>query len=243
MRPSPETGKRDCMLLDLVDATRRHRLVSVADLVGLRRKLKPGERLVEALSEEEEGLRRTTAFVRSLTAELVLAPVQELLADFTALGDRPAVDWRDVLDELAELDDEEKAAVRNALPMARSNMESDPSDGQLASLVGFGWPQAEASHLVRWEASWAIDQHKQAVTAWTLARAKLFALVLGLDPAEAAGLVAQRVWQVLPASTKQIGFLRYLGVPLPPGGLTKGEASAVIERAKANRARQRAATH
>lgn len=238
MRPSPATGKRDCMLLDLVDATRRHRLVSVADLVGLRRKLKPGERLVEAVGEEEEGQRRTTAFVRSLAPELVLAPVQDLLADFTALGDRPAVDWRDVLDELSELNDEEKAAVKSALPMARSNRESDPTEGQLTSLLGFGWPQAEASHLVRWEASWAIDQHKQAVAAWTRARASLFALVLGLDPAAAEGLVAQRVWQILPATAKQIGFLQVLRVPVPPGGLTKGEASAVIERAMANRARR-----
>jgi len=241
MRPSPQTGKRDCMLLDVVDATRRHRLVSVADLVGLRRTLKPGERLADAIGDEEAATRQTTAFVRALASQLELAPVKDLLADFTALGDRPSVDWRNVLDELGDLDEEEVAASRSAFPVARANRTSAPTEAQVGSLVGFGWHEEDAQRLLRWQASWAIDRHKEAVSAWTTARAKLFALVLGLEPGEAEALVAQRVWQFHDATHKQIAFLKSLGVPLPPGGLTKGEAAVVIDRALANERARRAA--
>ncbi len=34
-RPSPQTGKRDCLILDCVDIASRHSLITVADLVGL----------------------------------------------------------------------------------------------------------------------------------------------------------------------------------------------------------------
>src|SRR5690606_41600681 len=40
LRPSPETGKTDALILDVTGATTRHKLVSVSDLTGKKKGVK-----------------------------------------------------------------------------------------------------------------------------------------------------------------------------------------------------------
>jgi hypothetical protein len=132
------------------------------------------------------------------------------------------VDWREIYDEILELEDEGAGY--------------EPTDAQIKALQGFGWPEGEARLLQRRKASRAIDRHKLAVDAWSRQRARLFALILGVQEDEAVATLTERgVWQFQEATPAQLRYLAALRIALPPGGLSKGEASALIDRGKARR--------
>src|SRR5262249_33331648 len=57
-RLSPETGKTDCLVLDLVGASNRFDLVTLGDLVGVK-ELKEGESIVEAVKREKREAEET----------------------------------------------------------------------------------------------------------------------------------------------------------------------------------------
>ncbi len=231
-RPSPESGKRDLLLLDVVDATRRHRIVSVAELVGLRAKMKQGKTVTEALEDEERRIPEVEAFVRAVSPALEIEAVPDLLQDFVDVGEPPAYDWRDVLAELDDLrgDPDAISAVRADATARMGSPDEVPTDRQVARLQGFGWEEGEVRRCSRFEASWAIARHMDIMGAWLRARAHVWALVMGLQEEQAQQMVARHVWQYLPATEKQMALLKRKRVPVPPGGLTRGEAAAVLDR-------------
>lgn len=226
-RPSPATGKRELLLFDLVDRTARHRVVSVGELIGLRREVRSGRRLVEEMLAEQERVDGVAAFFAPLVPHL--EAVSDLIVEFAEAGDRPAYDWRDACAEVGALR-EDAEARRRAQGMHRATAGVPASPLQVTRLVGFGWPGGEAAGLDRLEAAWALDQHLHALAAWTEARAALWAQVLGVEVAAARRAVAEQVWQQLPATEKQAWTLRRLGLPPPPGGLTRGEAAMLLQR-------------
>jgi superfamily II DNA or RNA helicase len=82
-RLSPETGKVDCLVLDLVGATEDFDLVTLADLVGVK-KLKDGETIVEAVEREKREAEEAAAEQMTLpeiaTGEVVGREVDLLAA-------------------------------------------------------------------------------------------------------------------------------------------------------------------
>jgi superfamily II DNA or RNA helicase len=225
-RPSPATGKQELLLFDLVDNTARHRVVSVGDLIGLRREVRSGRRLVEEMLVEQERVEAVTAFFRRLIPRL--EEVTDLLEDFADAGERPAYDWRDARAEVEALR-EPVVAFRRAMSQHSATEGLPATTLQVRRLVGFGWPEPEAEALDRLEASLAIHGHMQALRAWSEARARLWARVFGVDEETACRAVAEQAWQQLPATEKQERVLRQVGLPPPPGGLTRGEAALLLE--------------
>ena len=226
-RPSPATGKNELLLFDLVDSTARHRVVSVGELIGLRRAVRNGHRLVEEMLAEQERVDGVAAFFRLLVPRLEAVP--DLVEEFAEAGERPAYDWRDARAEVEALR-EDGEAWRQVREMHRATAGVPASPLQAARLVGFGWPEGEAAGLDRLEAAWAIDRHMRALEAWTEARAALWARVLGVEVTAARRAVAEQVWQQLPATEKQERMLLRLGLPPPPGGLSRGEAAMLLQR-------------
>lgn len=55
-RPSPATGKRDCLVLDMVGATNRFDLCTLGSIVGVAR-VKDGESIIEAVEREKKAAR------------------------------------------------------------------------------------------------------------------------------------------------------------------------------------------
>ena len=71
-RPSPATGKKDCIVLDLAGATRRHELMSLGTLVGM--KLQKRESLMKAeqrIAREREHAERKNIDLARVQAERV----------------------------------------------------------------------------------------------------------------------------------------------------------------------------
>jgi hypothetical protein len=64
LRPSPSTGKRECLLLDVVGVSGRLRLASPADLSETKINLRDGESLSEASDRIERGIKDRDAGIR-----------------------------------------------------------------------------------------------------------------------------------------------------------------------------------
>jgi len=54
LRLSPETGKTGCIVIDFVDASREHKLVTLCDLLGLKDRDAEGKLVLDLLKEQEE---------------------------------------------------------------------------------------------------------------------------------------------------------------------------------------------
>ncbi|WP_133121280.1 hypothetical protein [Kyrpidia spormannii] len=91
----------------------------------------------------------------------------------------------------------------------------------------------EISGLNRFEASWCIEAHLRVMKAWTAEKAKVRSVVMGESEEEVVSKYFRQPWQFKPATPKQLALLKRLKVPLPPGDLTAGDASIIIDRALA----------
>lgn len=227
-RPSRETGKEHMTLIDVVDQTRRHRLVTIADLVGS--PVPEGKSVAETLGEAEAGERiekeRLAGFLRTLRPDMGYEEVDLLCQDLDRLTARPEFDWRDVRSEIEELLDSDWTLwlSRSEWPLSGKRR---ASEAQVRALLGFGWPEKEAKLLSVREAAWAIDRQMTLLSSWMKGRENAFGRLAesGMD------WLCGKPWEFHPATERQIGFLISLGYPgsLAGKGLTKREAALLID--------------
>lgn len=224
-------GKEKLILLDVADNTQRHRVVSVHELVGLKKPLEQGQRLTTAVVEQEHGLPEIREFMSVVFPELQVEEVPDLLMEFSKTGELPDYDWRDVLDELELLREEDEVYGRERWKFEEEwgGADAPLTSGQRKALEGFQWPLEELNRLTRFEASYCIDLHLQMMRGWKERKAKVWSVVLGVTEEEAMRQFSAP-WQLKPATDKQLKLLKRMGVPLPPCDLTAGEASIILDK-------------
>ena len=233
-RPSPETGKSHMTLIDVVDQTRRHRLVSIADLVGM--PVKVGKSVEETCDEAEAGKKiaeeEIVGFVRTLRPDLGYEEIDLLCSEIDLLTVRPDFDWRDVRSEIEDMSEEDWTLWLSRSPWHFSEKKR-ASEAQIMALSGLGWPVKEVEILSTRAAAWAIDRQMNLLSSWTKERETVFKRLVGSDLEWLAG----KPWEFHPATEKQLGFLVSLGYPgsLVKKGLTKREAGLLIESATGNK--------
>nr|WP_053958297.1 helicase-related protein [Sulfobacillus thermosulfidooxidans] len=227
-------GKDHMILIDIVDATRRHKIVSLKHLLGLRRDLATGTRVSQAMAREARVTAQAETWLTRVAPHRIESQdVVDLFADLVE-DTTPTVDWRDVADGLADVMEDlplktdilHECVTR--FGMVRPEDPSTPTQRQ--RLQDFGWPSDEADKLAKWAASWALDRHREALATWTQNRATQWANLFGTSPDEVSTAVRDALWKLTPASAKQKAWLRRLGTPEElVEGLTKGEASWLID--------------
>ena len=144
----------------------------------------------------------------------------------------PFWDWRDVLEDLEEIHEDPDALAR-VLTTASRYLQSpmDPvTDLQRQRLIDFGWDGDVAGHLTKWEASYALDRHKQILADWSAHRAVTLAHMMGWDDHATQMAVTDALWKLTPSTPKQRALLKRLKVPEELiMTVTKGEASRLID--------------
>jgi len=227
-RPYP--GKKRLILLDVVDVTRRHKLATIRDLIGVRHELRQGQSVMKAVEEEECGI----AEIRDFFLELV--PDAERVDDLFDSGEIEALlapveyDWREVMDAVEERAHEEEAG-------RGMGAELPATPWQVRALVRFGWPEEQAAALSARAASYAIQLHMAAAKEVVAARYQVWSKLFG-NPAVLGPFSAP--WQFAAMTNRQAEFLERLGVELPDRMvLLAGEASWLIDWAKERRERRR----
>jgi superfamily II DNA or RNA helicase len=224
VRPSPETGKTELTLVDMVDATTRHHLISIHHLIGLNQPVPEGQTLTQAAEREETGLLHAEAFWTAVVPDLKVQEVPDLLMDWILTGPLPAYDWRDIADDLENFrahpnDWTDKPAIPATIPL---------TEGQRYTLLNYGW---HAGYLPRTaqEASWAIERHMEQFRLWADDRIRLWSVLSHENPARIREQIFQFPWHFKPATDKQLNVLKKRRIPLPPYPLTAGEASWVLD--------------
>jgi superfamily II DNA or RNA helicase len=239
-RPSP--GKKELILLDLEDSTKRHKIITVNELIGIKKEIPKGKSIVKVLEEEKrEQEEKVTRFIQKVFPKLEIEAVDGLIEDFTDTTRMPDYDWRSILDELEEFRETENYV--NALnaftekwwqPGLAYNFASTPlTKAQLSTLEGYGWNLNEAKKLTQFEASWCIERHLESMRSWKEQKAKIWSIVLGVTPEEAVKHFSSP-WQYKRASEKQMKFLKRNGITPPSEELSAGEASIIIEQILTN---------
>ncbi|MBT9282080.1 MAG: DEAD/DEAH box helicase family protein [Hydrogenibacillus schlegelii] len=221
-------GKDRVILIDVVDATVRHRLITIDELIGVPGRVKSGRRISDVVREEEkERTERYVAAVRMVAPEIESHRVESIFRDLRV----PEYDWRDVLDavETHREDREAYDAGREAFRMQWGDNPDTPlTEKQRAALVAFGWPERHVKKLTRYEASFALDRHLALLEDVRWRRAVAWAEVLGTTPEDVVKKHFGQPWQVKPATEKQRALLKQFRVDVSPA-MTAGEASIVID--------------
>jgi superfamily II DNA or RNA helicase len=232
----PAADKNNCLVIDVADRQGRHRVVSVAELIGADF-VKDGESLVKSSLRRKELLNGEVgsliASLRNL-GELEIEQLETLVEDLTdamSLG-RPYPDWRDLYDAIIE--EEEVQGTWQPPDGAEIDWSTSATERQVGRLVEFGWPEKYAKKLTKGKASVVLDQIRDAMEAWAQRRAKSWGFVLDLDEWRAAQLFGE-LWRIAPASEKQLKFLAKLGVDAHDLALSKGEAGLLIDHLLAHK--------
>ena len=219
----PAGAKSEVTLIDAVDVTRRYRIVGISDLVGTKAKIGAGQSISEVTGHDKSrsfvALRRLDLDLSS--GELSIEEVTDLVERFESCGPYPSFDWREV-ESITRRDGE-----GDALPA---------TERQVKRLVEYGWPQHGAEGLGTRAASRAIGRLDAAVSRWVDARAHAWAMMLGIEVEVARSLVGDAGWKRPPATRAQLEAMSRWGIAFLPGGVSKGEASMLIE-ARSLRAR------
>lgn len=229
LRLHPESGKTDCVVIDMVDIARKHTLQAAPMLYGLPpelaaqgKDLKDVEREVTALREEFpnadiaellEGL-TTIDGLRAKLKALNVWEVQQLpegvitatRLDWIRLGDvlRLSYPWRDGNETLEVTQD-----ILGHFDVVRTFRSRDAAGVDQGTIVTGVHGMQEAAV---WAEQFITDQRST---------------VVGMKARDAG-------WKGKPASPKQIAFLRRLKVPFPPN-VSSGEASRLIDVAKSRK--------
>jgi superfamily II DNA or RNA helicase len=205
-------GKAQCLMLDFVDASTRHKIATVADLFGLRRLPTPGERLSHAVRDEQAARESFAALAARLFPRVNRLAVPELFDQFIDTAVPPDVDWRDLLDDLP----------------TRRTTTNPASPQQVRALIGFGWPTQEASELTAAAAYEALQATLDTQREWAAARAPLWAEMTGASPDQILTSYYSRPWHFQRPSEKQRALCQKLRLTMPAGA-TAGEVSLLID--------------
>ena len=210
LRTAP--GKRHGTLLDFVDATQRHRLVTVRDLFGLQRLPPSGASLTQAVSAEQADREAFAELATRLLPSVDRTAVTDLFARFADTAIPPEVDWRDVLDDLP----------------ARHAHRTPASPAQVKALVAFGWPFDEAAALSARQAYEALTATLTTQQEWAAVRAPLWADLTAMPARALRDAYYSRPWHFQRPTPKQVAWCRHHGIHLP-AGCTAGEVSLLID--------------
>lgn len=177
VRPSPETGKTELTLVDLVDVTKRHKLISVHHLIGLQKPVASGTSLSQAAEREEAGIIPAEAFWHTLLPTWHAEEVPDLLMDWILTGPLPAYDWRDIADDLDTFrshpeDWTDPPKIAPTVPI---------TEGQRYTLLNYGWDQTYLPATAQ-EASWAIERHMTQFRLWADDRIRLWSALSHENP-------------------------------------------------------------
>ena len=237
LRTSP--GKVDLVIIDLADTTSKHKLIGMHSLVGMKRPLRDGMSLREAIEQVEAQQNpwiNAASRLRPKTEEV--GPLWIASAKRAAeAGEPPDIGWTELYEQILALRDFESPEGA-AGPLYGGSS----SEYQQRALQGFGWPTAIASQLSKSEASWALDRISTLQKSWITERIPMLAILLDQDEqAVYDALLGKRdpsspgdhrgLWQLRPASPPQSNLLRHRQLPAI-SGLTMGEASLLIDRIK-----------
>lgn len=225
VRPSPETGKTALTVVDLVDTTQRHQLVSVGTLLGILGLVPQGASIRITADQEAQQLPVARAFWGMLTPRFV--PEPHLLADWIATGPLPAADWRAVADDLEEWAQTPEAQDPKSPALLPLRLAITPA--QRYTLVNFGWDEAYLPTTAR-AASWAIDRHLLLAAAWAQERIRVWQPLLRRDSSVIQQQMFSQPWHFKPATAKQLQALELAKVPPAPYPLTAGEASWCLDQ-------------
>lgn len=229
-------GKEKFVLIDVVDATRRHKVVTVDELIGLPVGHVSGRRMSEVIEEyREETKKRYASVFRSfqLDDEIdITYHFERAVVDLVDLR-KPEIDWRIVYDEIENLRSDGDALARALNEYAVKwgpRGEESPTDQQRYTLEKvFGWPKRYINTLKRFEASYAINLHMEQLAEYRTRLAQAWSTVLGIHEDFLVNMYFALPWQLRPASDKQRDLLRRFGVE-PPETMTAGEASILIQK-------------
>lgn len=220
-------GKADCLLIDLVDVARRHSLQSAPVLYGLPTSLTmKGEDLRKTAEELDAFLERYPGFNVDGQGRIALSDLRAKAESFSvwdvpslgAFGNGRALNWIKIAEDHFRLSypwldgTEVLAVTRNVLGHYDVSITLSPSGGgarRQRTLVADVKTADEAAGF----GERFILSERRSVTKLT-------------DPAAK--------WREDKPSEGQLGLLRKLRVPIKPE-LTKGEASDLINLAKARR--------
>lgn len=223
--------KDNCIVIDVADEGGRHRVVSVAELIGVAH-VRDGESLVHAALRRKELLDTEVGallnHIRRIE-DLDIERLDSLVEDFTdamSLG-TPYPDWREIYDEISE--DADATGNWESPDGTEIDWTTPATERQVKRLCEFGWPAQRATSLTKGQASVAIDRVREAMGAWAARRARSWGLVLGMDDPAIEDIFGQ-LWQIAPATEKQLARLRTLGLDVHDLALSKGEASMLINR-------------
>jgi len=221
-------GKDDCLILDMVDISRKHSLMAAPVLYGL-------PPLINAKGQR----------------------LDVLEADIAALRDEHAgVDLDAILSSLTDLDQLRSRLVSvnvfDVQPLDPSVLQATHLDWMRAGEVyRLNYPWSDGHETVRvsqdmlghWDV--AVEFHPRAADATALRQRTIASQVANLATAvmlgesyvtEQRGSVAKMKsrtarWKGNPASTKQMEFLKRLRVPFNAATLTSGAAGSLIDSA------------
>lgn len=228
-------GKTDCLVLDVVDDARKYTLQTSGDIFGLPRRfnaqganLLTCARAVEAVAETQPA----ALLLDDLTPERLRVEVRRL--DLFAVA-RPEgesigrMDWLELAPNHYSVTLPARAPEGEAL---QSQARALPEVVRVTQGMLGGWSAAMTSGA----AVMAILATEQETRAEAVQRAERWVEMHRPD----AWRMRQRDarWRGREASDKQIATLRKMGATIPPEGLTRGQASDMLDAYFQNRRRR-----
>lgn len=198
-RLSPETGKSDGLVLDMVGATNRFDLVTLGDLVGIKQ-LKDGETISQAVErekkEDEEAAAEQLELPEMAEGKVVGREV-DLFGRRQPEKKKPLFEW-----EIRK--EQKRAALRVAGHLFEIWRDQRSDDYQFADM---SWRSSFAGFAPEW------------LQAKAACEAEAKRILFGDRDAP---------WRGQPASPKQIETMTRMRIPFDPH-ITKGEASDLLD--------------
>ena len=218
-RLAPE--KEDCLVLDFVDNSSRHTVCNLASLFGLPRDIDPkGRKITDVIKDEEEKREKKEkrkAEIKAADLKVSASKINFFNAETPEEIKRLSpYSWIAMSDGEYHLPLQGKYKHRMVLE----------DKGDSATLTTYNRYNRAINHS-RWSGvEYALREADRVIRAE-------YSEFMNLSNRNAS-------WRGKPASQKQIGLLRKLGLYEEGDGLTKGEASDMIDRMLSGRSRKRA---
>lgn len=219
----PHAQKTDCVILDAVDNTRRHHIISIQDLIGLDIPVTSGASVAQAMDDEDRKIPQSYPVLNALHLPVTVEAVPDLIAEWVATSTLPPNTWQPIAEAFEDWrtqTDEPPPWPQDPQPM---------TDGQRFTLLNYGWTP-EQLPSTKSEAAWAITQHLDLFAQWAQARIAAWVPLTQESPQAIRAAMFSAPWHFKPATDKQIKKLRSLHIPDAPYPMTAGEASWIIDR-------------